>query len=230
MKERQTAIRASVSDILDGEYSEDEGFRVITPQGVELRRVFLLGSIVDQVAGDNNYASITLDDGTGVIRAKVWGAKASLLQKIDLNVLAMVIGRIREYNDEIYIAPEIVKPIDDPNLLVIHKYERQMTILRQNKDGNTTKQHSTREGALESFIEPSSPSKPSLKSGVGGVAGEILQYIIDNDNPDGVGIKTIVSHFEEKGVDAWQINLEILDLVDKELIMEQEVGVYRPID
>ena len=228
MKERLTAIRASISDVVDGEFGEDEGPYVISPHGVEIRRVLLVGSIVDQVAGNNNYASITLDDGTGSIRAKAWGAEADMLQNVSTNILAMMIGKIREYENEIYIQPEIVKPIDDPNILALHSYERQLAILRLgNKDAATSKKD---KGALMAFDKKEESPKQKEKPEVSGLAGQILRYIIEKDNPNGVSIKEIAKHFETKGIDPLQINLELIDLVDNERVIEQEVGVYKPIN
>ncbi len=229
MKERLTAIRASISDIIEGEYGDDEGPYVISPQGVEIRRVLLVGSIVDQVAGNNNYASITLDDGTGSIRAKAWGAEAEMLQNVNTNILALMIGKIREYENELYIQPEIVKPIDDPNILALHSYERQLAILRLgNKDVTKKKKD---KGTLMAFDERrESKSEKKKPSDVSDLAGQILSYIIEKDSPSGVSIKEIAKHFESKGIDPLKINLELIDLVDNERVIEQEVGVYKPIN
>lgn len=212
---------------MDGEFGEDEGPYVISPQGVEIRRAMLVGSIVDQVAGNNNYASITLDDGTGTIRAKSWGAEANLLDKVSNNILALMIGKIRHYENEIYIQPEIVKPIDDPNILALHKYERQLAIIRYGKKDRPVKKD---KGPLMSF-DAKMPSKPQsdIPSDVSKLAKQILAYLKEKDNPNGVSIKEIAKHFEENGVDPLQINLELIDLVDSEKVVEQEVGVYRPL-
>ncbi|MFW9932108.1 MAG: hypothetical protein ACFFDR_05570 [Candidatus Thorarchaeota archaeon] len=227
MKERLTAIRASVSDIIDGEYGDDEGPYVISPQGVELRRVMLVGSIVDQVPG-NNFASITIEDDTGSILAKAWGAEAGLLEKVSTNILALVVGKIREYNSEIYIQPEIVKPVDDPNIMIMHKYERQMAIIRSGGKGPAKRK--TDEGSLMSFDQKRSSGTPkqSTVEDVSGLAGQILAFIRERDNPTGVSIQEIAKHFEEKGFDKLQVNAELINLFESEKVVEQEVGSYRP--
>lgn len=81
MQERMTAVRASVADIIRGTYNEEDGHHVVSPQGVGLRRVVLVGFIVRQYVGQGNFASITIDDGTETIRAKA-GAKHNHLNKL----------------------------------------------------------------------------------------------------------------------------------------------------
>ncbi len=229
MKERLTAIRASIADITDGEYGEDDGPRVISPQGVELRRVFLVGTIVDQVASTNNYASITLDDGTATIRAKSWGAEAEMMQKVSPNILALVVGKVREYEGEVYIVPEIVREIDDPNVLTLHSYERQFAILRL---ANTSPVSQPREKGRDSLMSFDTSSKPPQKEKTGaaevkGLAGEILEYIRKNDKGKGISTDEIVQYFEGRGIDPVNVNLMLIDLMDAEKIIEQEIGVYK---
>jgi RPA family protein len=229
MKERLTAIRASIADIMDGEYGEDDGPRVISPQGVELRRVLLVGTIVDQVASTNNYASITLDDGTATIRAKSWGAEAEMLQKVSPNILALVVGKVREYDDEVYIVPEIVREIDDPNVLTLHSYERQLAILRLANRSPASPSKGKSRGPLMSFDTSSEPpqEKKTGATDVKGLAGEILEYIRKSDKGKGISTDEIVQYFEGRGIDPVKVNLMLIDLMDAERIIEQEIGVYR---
>jgi RPA family protein len=229
MKERLTAIRASIADIMDGEYGEDDGPRVISPQGVELRRVLLVGTIVDQVASTNNYASITLDDGTATIRAKSWGAEAEMLQKVSPNILALVVGKVREYDDEVYIVPEIVREIDDPNVLTLHSYERQLAILRLANRSPASPSKEKSRGPLMSFDTSSKPpqEKKTGATDVKGLAGEILEYIRKSDKGKGISTDEIVQYFEGRGIDPVKVNLMLIDLMDAERIIEQEIGVYR---
>ncbi|HLC58005.1 MAG TPA: OB-fold nucleic acid binding domain-containing protein [Candidatus Nanoarchaeia archaeon] len=75
---------------------------------------------------DSSFASITLDDGSAQIRAKAWHEDTKILEDIKLGDVALVIGKLKEYNDELYIAPEIVNK-QHPNLL----YLRQLNLLQE---------------------------------------------------------------------------------------------------
>lgn len=225
-----TAIRASVADIMNGDFGDDDGPRVISPKGVELRRVALIGNIVDQVTGNNNYASITIDDGTETIRVKAWGTEGDMLQKISGNIMALVIGKVREYQGEIYIGPEIVREIDDPNLITLHNFERQLAILRLGGKEHTKTQADIDGGELMSYdtsVETKKKAKGSTS--LGNLASEILDYIKASSPEGGVRIEDIAKHFEKKGIESVKIQLELIVLVDEEKIIEEEVGLYRAI-
>ncbi|MHA2602371.1 MAG: hypothetical protein AM324_009610 [Candidatus Thorarchaeota archaeon SMTZ1-83] len=234
MRERMTAVRASVLDIVNGIYSEENGPHVVSPYGVELRRVALVGLIVDQYSGQG-FASITIDDGTETIRAKAWGGEASSLEKVQTNILALVIGKIREYEGELYVVPEIVRELDDPNYMTVHNMERYLAVLT--RSGVTTELTSE----LEDFIEETAPTQKDevskkqpiekkAKPITGKIYKQIMQYIEQNSKEDGVPIASIVDFFEEKGHDRTDIQLKVLDLQGQGNLVEVKVGVYRPAD
>ncbi|MFX0107035.1 MAG: OB-fold nucleic acid binding domain-containing protein [Candidatus Hodarchaeota archaeon] len=233
MRERMTAVRASVADIVNGTYREDEGPHVISPYGVELRRVALVGMIVDQYAGQGNFASITIDDGTETIRAKAWGSEASSLEQVKKNVLTLLVGKVREYEGEVYIVPEVIRELDDPNYMGIHLMERYAGML-------TLSGVSTPASAdLEDFIDETSVSEPTSSKErsptksthvAGKIYKQILQYIELHATSDGISIEDIVSFFEERGHDRSDIQLKVIDLQEQEKIIEVSVGVYRPAD
>jgi hypothetical protein len=229
MKERIVAIRASIADIVNGSYGIDNGSRVISPDGIELRRVLLVGNILDKVTGSNNFASITIDDGTEVIRVKTWDeAEANMLRQVTGNYLAIVVGRVNEYQDEVYVKPEIIREVDDANLLTLHMLERRHTILRMGGTGVSTPGTSdASSGSLMSFDEsPSTPEKSTSKSPpVKGLAGRILDYIEKNSSKGSVHADEIAKAIGEN--DPVKVQLELINLVDQEKIMEEEVGLYR---
>jgi len=228
-----TAVRAAVIDIVNGTFGDDNGSHVISPYGVELRRVALVGLIVDHYSKEG-YASITIDDGTETIRAKAWGGEASSLEKVQPNILALIIGKVKEYQGEIYISPEIVRELDDPNYMTIHQLERYSAMLT--RSGVSLEMTSE----SEDFFEESAPhpkrevaEKPLETKGKpvsGKIYKQIMQYIEENSENEGVPIASIVDFFEEKGHDRTDIQLKVLDLQGQGSLVEVKVGVYRPAD
>jgi len=96
---------------------------VVTGYGDQLSRVRVMGTIVSKfVAEDGNFASITVDDATDTIRAKVFKT-VKPIDTAEIGDIVDVTGKVREYNDEIYMIPEIVLKITDPNLELLRKLE-----------------------------------------------------------------------------------------------------------
>jgi hypothetical protein len=89
-------------------------------------RVHLVANVVDKFDsdGEKKFSSITLDDASGQIRVKAFGDDVSLLKEISQGDTLRLIGNVREYNNEFYILPEIVKKID-PRWLLVRKLEIQ---------------------------------------------------------------------------------------------------------
>jgi RPA family protein len=124
--ERMTARKAEIKDLMSGSWVKKEGMEpsyVVSPSGEKLSRVRLMGTVVGRfVAEDGNFASITLDDGTDTMRVKTFKT-AKPLDTVNPGSLVEVIGKVREYNAEIYMIPEVVIQIKDPNLLTLRQAE-----------------------------------------------------------------------------------------------------------
>jgi RPA family protein len=229
MQERITAVRASIADIINGNFRDDNGAHVISPYGVELRRVVLIGFVISkfQKNVDNDgkrFESITLDDGSETIRIKVWGEEdAVLLDGVKENILALVVGKVRKFEDEVYIIPEIVREIKDPNFMSLHLMERYQAILKLS--GVTMPV--VAESDQQTITQSTSSSKAST---VTGLSKKILNYIELNANPEGVHIKDIVAFFEPKGHESTEIQLKVFDLIGDGFIREIDPARYLPAD
>lgn len=123
---RITAVKTDINSVNSGMFIRQDGFTpsfVISKTGQKLSRARILGTIVDVfVSQDGRYAFSTLDDGTGTIRLKVFGTitNVSELKKGDI---VDVIGKIRMYNEETYVMPEIIYKVEDPNMIILRKAE-----------------------------------------------------------------------------------------------------------
>jgi RPA family protein len=75
-----------------------------------------------QDEGEKKYGSITLDDGSGNIKAKVFGEDLNKIRDLNQGDTVAVIGLLRIWNNEIYVTPEIVKK-KEPAFLMVRKLE-----------------------------------------------------------------------------------------------------------
>ena len=219
-----TAIRSSISDIVNGTFLEDDGARVISPYGVELRRVVLVGYIVNRQSTQGNFASITIDDGTETIKAKAWGTEASSLDEVSNSMLVVLVGKVREYEGEVYIVPEIVSEVKDPNFMTLHLLERYNTMLTQGGlsiPAPTTLEESVIESPIDDSEHPKEKVTPR-----GALAKEILQYIRDNNDPQGISIQDIVDNIKGDYTKE-KIQMEVIELMAADQIQEIKIGRYK---
>jgi RPA family protein len=123
---RMTAKKVKISNIINGQWVKKEGMEpsfVKSQSGNEIARARIMGTVVSKfVAEDGNFASITVDDSTETIRAKTFKS-VKPLDTVEIGDLVDLVGKTREYNGEIYIIPEIVTKVTDPNLELLRKLE-----------------------------------------------------------------------------------------------------------
>ena len=106
------AVKVPIKFIVGGKY-EPESFSVLTPIG-EISKVRVMGRVVNKfVNQDRTYGSLTLDDGTETIRVKGFRDKVQLIEGIGLGDLVDVIGRVREFQEEIHIVADALMVYSD---------------------------------------------------------------------------------------------------------------------
>jgi RPA family protein len=124
--ERMTAKKVRVSDLMGGRWVKREGMEpsfVVTDSGEKVSRARIIGTVVGNfMAEDGNFGSITLDDGTDTIRAKTFKTLKPL-DTLKTGDSVEMIGKVREYNGEIYVIPEVVNVLQDPNMELLRRLE-----------------------------------------------------------------------------------------------------------
>jgi len=139
-QQRQVAIKARIGDILSGQYIVEEGWNpnyVLTKQGMKISRVNLLGAIISSPTVEANYRNVMLDDGTGNISIRSFD-ETDLFKEVSLGDAVFIIGRPRQYGNEVYIMPEIVKKVQDKLWIEIRKKELEKipnnTVISENSE------------------------------------------------------------------------------------------------
>lgn len=120
MQPRQTAFKCYISHIVNGNYVKKEG--EFEPNYIEINsknkakkisRVNIVANVVQKFESENkDYKFIVLDDGTASIRVKAWGLDINLFDDINIADIVLLMGKVKIYNNEIYLTPEIVKKVD----------------------------------------------------------------------------------------------------------------------
>ncbi len=116
MIQRLTSYKIWISNLVNSPYIETSGefeSNYVEFEDKKISRVNIIATIVDKnESEDRNYISLLLDDGSEQIRVKAWKEDTRLLSKIYIGDIILIIGKIKKYNDQFYILPEIVKNLD----------------------------------------------------------------------------------------------------------------------
>lgn len=125
-RKRMTAIKTRIKAITGGRYAAAQGFTpgyVLTNLGQRISRVRILATVVDKFVSENKrFASVTLDDSSDTIRCKTFNA-VSVFDGIEVGKLVDIVGKLKEYQGEVYIVPEVIKFIEDPNWELLRELE-----------------------------------------------------------------------------------------------------------
>jgi RPA family protein len=124
MVRRLIAKKVRIADIRNGKYSPGsrrdvdgtavfKASYIITPFGERVSRTNVVATVTDKFASpEGNYATLTLDDGTDSIQAKVFGEDVGIFADIKKGSLVCVIGKVKEYQGEVYIGAEVVRSVE----------------------------------------------------------------------------------------------------------------------
>ena len=126
---RQIAEKLWIGDLKDGQYIKEEGLRpnyVLLKNDHKVSRVNLIGTVVSSNK-DTGYTNIYLDDGSGKISVRAFEQNPAM-DSLSIGDPVFIIGRPREYGQEIYVLPEIIKKILNMNWLEVRLLE-----LKKNK-------------------------------------------------------------------------------------------------
>lgn len=186
---RDIAVKAAISTILNGQLRpEDEQGRsyLLVETGEKIQRLNILATILG-IESQGLITTLYLDDGTGKIALRFFEETEF---RFEIGQSLLIIARPRSYNQEKYLAPEIVKLID-PAWLKVRALELKQLIpaaLNLIEDSKWMKDEENSEGVIEEVEEE--VTLPAEK---------VINLIKMNDTGDGVMIETILekSHLND---------------------------------
>ncbi|MFN4133264.1 MAG: OB-fold nucleic acid binding domain-containing protein [Candidatus Hadarchaeales archaeon] len=125
---RTAAYKLKIEDLNNGKFvTSPDGTRpsyFVTPWGEEIVRGRILGTVVEKyVREDRGYATVRIDDGTGTIRVKAWRDAVRDLENLNVGDVVDVIGRVGEFEGEVYLGLELLSKVNDPNWELVRDLE-----------------------------------------------------------------------------------------------------------
>ncbi|MBI2575416.1 OB-fold nucleic acid binding domain-containing protein [Candidatus Woesearchaeota archaeon] len=156
---RQTAYKAAIRDLLEGEEQQNEEFQTsqILLRGKAAGRINLAATVV---AASPEEKSCLLDDGTGTIKAMFFEQQASTsLPQVGDTII--ITGRIRVYGGNRYVSAETEKKADT-RAIALRKLELEKESLLYKKAPAQAKEEY--EGAEEMVVEEADTKAMMLRS------------------------------------------------------------------
>jgi len=201
---RHIAYKLRIGDILIGKpVVNEERFSFLEFGDKKIVRINVLGNIVDRYEseggdGRRKYVFLTLDDGSGQIRLKIFGDDYEKFKDIVQGQTVVVIGVLRNWNNETYVSPEIIREMD-PRYLLVRKLE-----IEKDKTIN---------------------AKPVEKEQIVAIKDKILELIKNSEENNGIEIDEITQKFHETPQTI--INQEIQKLLEEGIVFEPRPGKIR---
>ena len=201
---RNVAYKLRIRDLLIGKPIMDgERFSFLELGNKKIIRVNVIGNIVDKYEspGENEgkkYVFLTLDDGSGQIRLKIFGDDYEKYRNLVQGQTVVVIGTLRNWNNETYIAPEIIKE-ENPKYLLLRK--------------------------LETEKDKTLDAKPIEKEQIIAIKDKILDLIKNSEENQGIEIGKISKEFSETPQAI--IDQEIKKLLEEGIAFEPRPGKIR---
>lgn len=202
---RETAYKLRIGDLLraDQIFEEVEGLNkrlnFVELGDKKIRRVNIIANVVDKFEseGEKRFASITLDDGSGQIRARLFGGDINKFNDLIQGDTLIIIGVLRSFNQELYILPEIIKKTE-PKYLLVRKLE----------------------------IEKSFPTQPTpeKKQEIKALRDEVIEKIKTAEANEGIDKEEIIMNTKSQPD---LISQEIQKLLEEGIIYEPRPGRVR---
>jgi RPA family protein len=180
---------------------DEDRFSFLELGDKKIQRVNVIGNIVDRydAEGEKKYSFFTLDDGSGQIKLKSFGDDSEKFKDVSQGLTVVVIGVLRNFNNETYIQPEIIKE-KDPKYLLVRKME-----IEKEKNENA----------------PPIENKQQATA----IKDQILEKIKNAEADGGIEVDQIILNLRELSPEV--INQEIKKLLEEGIIFEPRPGKLR---
>jgi DNA polymerase III alpha subunit len=212
IRKRETAHKIRIGDLLKGDPIFDQtppepGTQITNPRLLHVAlgdkkivRVNLIANVIDKFesTGETKFATLTVDDGSGQIRARVFSDDLHKFENIVQGDTLTVIGLVRSYNNELYVSPDLIRK-QEPKYLLIRKLELEKDAPKQ----------------------PTTQEKKEIKSH----REDIIDLVKSSEDNEGIDKDEIIMKFKDAKPDV--LSQEIQKLLEEGTIYEPKPGRVR---
>ncbi len=159
---RQVACKLSLNGVIKGELvkgDDDSPNYLFTSDKKKIYRLNLIGIIINKEKV-GSITNILLEDGTGKIIVRSFEENKSI-ETLQIGEIILVIGKVRMFNEEKYISPEIIKK-KNPLWLKLRSLELKNNLLEKNIE--PAEEELKKEVIKNSIIEENGFEKGDIKT------------------------------------------------------------------
>lgn len=213
MQRRSPYQRTKIEKISRSELVKDQEdrWRLLTPSGKSIFRVWIMGIVTEKFTGENNYLGLKIDDGTACIIIKSWEGKLDRYNQWDkIEVLGQVQISERGEEIEVFLNPDIINPISDDNWFLVHR----LKIIKQLQKAD-----------MNNGIKPATISGVDI--GVVSIEDlklKLIKTVRELDTGKGVSYNQLVTAYSD--IEEEQIDGAITELLESGEFFEPIAGVY----
>lgn len=137
MQQIPIAHKLWITNIIDnnfyrGEDEFDPGYIIVNNESIS--KTNIIGTVIDSFRNDDGfYATLTVDDSSATIKIKTFSRDTQILNDLNKGDLVLIVGKIREYQNEVYILPDFIKKLSDLNWDLLRKIELIKSLGKLNK-------------------------------------------------------------------------------------------------
>ncbi len=215
---RQVALKCTIAEIAQGTYVREEGWKpnyVQTRTGKHISRVNIIATILSNSGGELNYQSIVIDDGTAKIEVRSFDENENF-KSLDVGGVMLLVGRPREFGNQKYIIPELIKKIENNSWVRLRRLEL-------SKETGTDIPPVNAEEQSVIFSEPMSVEV--VRDVFEDVHQDVVSVIRKNDTGDGAEMEKVIKQLSRS--DAEKI---ISDLLKEGEICEISPGRIKVLE
>lgn len=213
MKRRSSYERIRIESVTRSELIKDneDRWRLFTPSGNNIFRIWIMGIITEKYTGENNYIGLKVEDGSAGIVVKTWDDdRLDKFRKWDkIEILGQVQISERDEEIDVFLTPDIFQSISDDNWFLVHR----LKIIQQLRRTASIEVKSATVGGVELGVASIKDLKIKLK-----------EAVKKFDTGEGVTYDQLVKVFSN--IDEVQIDEAITELLESGEFFEPKAGIY----
>lgn len=231
--QRQTAYRIWLADLIKGEFIKSSGEfqpNFVLTRNLNISRVNIVGAIVfKNIQG--GFGSLSIDDGSAIIQVRAWKEGAKALEGFDVGSLVNLVGKVKNFNNKIYLVPEFLRRIENPAWFKLRKIELRRLfgeverIESKNEDEAVIAPLDLEDEDI-GFVAVQEEKVSDAVAGVGSKRQALLSLIEEEDKNDGADISVVIS---KSGFDEKEAQAIIDDLIREGEVFQLNAGRVRTL-